>query len=99
MTGPALILTVRMRSELTLEEIMGIAEERAPEFEALPGLTQKYYVEDVETGEVGGVYLWDSPEALAEYRESELRASIGAAYRAVGEPRVEVYRIVKTLRA
>ena len=55
MPQPALILSVRMRSELSLEEIMEIAEERAPEFEALPGLLQKYYVEDVETGEVGGI--------------------------------------------
>lgn len=99
MAMPALILTVRMRSRLPFDEVMKIAEERAPEFEALPGLLQKYYVQDVESGEIGGVYLWDSPEALAAYRESDLRASIAEAYQGEGEPRVEVYRVVKTLRA
>jgi hypothetical protein len=55
-------------------------------------------VQDAESGEYGGLYLWESPEALAEYRESELRASIAAAYQAEGEPRVEVYRVVEPLR-
>lgn len=98
MAIPALILTVRMRSKLPFERVMEIAEERAPEFEALPGLIQKYYFEDVETGEVGGCYLWESQEALAAYRESDLRASIAAAYEADGEPQVQVGRIVKQLR-
>ena len=98
MARPALLLFVRFRSRLPFDEVMRIAEERAPEFAALPGLVQKYYVQDVETGEVGGCYLWDSPESLGAYRESELRASIGAAYQAEEEPRVEVYRVVMELR-
>jgi hypothetical protein len=49
-------------------------------------------------GEYAGLYLWKSPEALAEFRDSELRASIAAAYQIEGEPRVEVYRVAKTLR-
>jgi hypothetical protein len=59
---------------------------------------QKYYLQDPATGEIAGLYLWESQEALAAYRESELRASIAKAYQAEGEPRVEVYRVVKTLR-
>jgi hypothetical protein len=35
---------------------------------------------------------------LADYRDSDLRASIAAAYQAEGEPRVEVYRVLKHLR-
>lgn len=91
-------LLVRFKSKLSFDEIMKIAEDRAPEFEALEGLQQKYYLQDPATGEIGGLYLWESPEALAAYRDSELRASIAEAYRAEGEPRVEVYRVVKTLR-
>jgi heme-degrading monooxygenase HmoA len=71
---------------------------RSKEFRALAGLQQKYYLQDPATGEIAGLYLWESQEALAAYRESELRASIAEAYQAEGEPRVEVYRVVKTLR-
>jgi len=98
MKEPAVALFVKMRSTLPLDEIMRIAEERAPEFEALEGLIQKYYVYDPESSEMAGLYFWDSPEALADYRSSELRASIAEAYQTEGEPRVEVYRVLKTLR-
>ena len=98
MAHPALVLLVRFRSKLTLDEVMKVAEERAPEFRALKGLQQKYYLQDPQSGEIAGLYLWESAEALAEYRESELRASIAAAYHAEGEPRVEVYRVMMPLR-
>ena len=98
MPNPALILLVRFRSALSLEEVMRIAEERAPEFRALGGLQQKYYLEDAATGEIGGLYLWESREAFDEYRDSELRATIAQAYQAKGEPRVEVYRVLMPLR-
>ena len=98
MSQPALALLVRFRSALPYDEIVKVVEERAPEFAALGGLQQKYYLHDPATGEIGGLYLWESPEALAEYRDSELRATIAAAYQAVDEPRVEVYRVIKALR-
>ncbi len=37
--GP-LMLMVRMKSTLTLDEVLAIADERAPEFAALEGLRQ-----------------------------------------------------------
>ena len=98
MTHPTHTLLVRFKSPLTLDEVMKVVEERAPEFKALAGLQQKYYLQDAVSGEYGGLYLWESPEALTAYRESELRASIAEAYQAEGEPRVEVYRVLKTLR-
>ena len=73
-------------------------EERLPEFAALEGLIQKYYLQDAQTGEYAGVYLWASEEAFTAYRESELRASIAAAYQAEGEPAVQVYRVLRPLR-
>jgi len=98
MTLPTHTLLVRFKSRLTLDEVMNVVEERAPEFQALQGLQQKYYLQDAVSGEYGGLYLWESQDALTAYRESELRASIAKAYQVEGEPRVEVYRIVKTLR-
>jgi len=98
MNEVALTLHVRFKSKLTFDEVMKIAEERAPEFRALDGLQQKYYLQDPATGDIAGLYLWESAEAFDAYRQSELRATIAEAYQAEGEPRVEVYKVLKTLR-
>lgn len=98
MTVPAVLLLVRFRSKLSLEEVMTVANERADDFRALTGLQQKYYLQDPATGEYGGLYLWDSIEALDSYRKSELRATIAEAYQVEGEPRVEAYGVQMALR-
>jgi len=98
MSHPALILLVRMKSRLPREELMRIARERAPEFRALEGLEQKYYVHDPATGEFGGLYLWKTSADVAAYRESRLRATIAEAYQGVEEPRVEVLEVLMALR-
>jgi heme-degrading monooxygenase HmoA len=98
MKQPALTLLVRFKSPLSLDEVMRIVEERAPEFRALEGLQQKYYLQDAATGEYAGLYLWESPEALTAFQESELRASIAQAYQVEGQPRIEAYRVLKKLR-
>jgi heme-degrading monooxygenase HmoA len=99
MTQPALMMLVRFHSSLSLDEVIAVAEERMPEFQALEGLEQKYYLHDPETGEYGGVYFWRSPADLAEYRESELRSSIAEAYKVEGEPRIEILRVLMPLRS
>jgi heme-degrading monooxygenase HmoA len=98
MPQPALIMLVRFRTKLSLDEVMKVANSRISQYRALTGLQQKYYLEDAETGEVAGLYLWESPEALAEFRESDLRATIASEYQIEGEPRVEVYRVEVQLR-
>ena len=98
MKHPEVVLLVRFKTPLSREKVTKVAEERAPEFKALEGLHQKYYLQDVASGEYAGLYLWKSSEALAEYRDSDLRASIAEAYQVQGEPRVEVYKVAKTLR-
>lgn len=98
MTNPTMVLLARFKSSLSLEEIMQVAKKRAPEFRALAGLQQKYYLLDTTSGEFAGLYLWESPEALAEYRDSELRATIAQAYETIGEPRVEVFKVMMPLR-
>ena len=98
MSHPTVILLVRFKSSLSLDEVTKVVEERASEFRALEGLQQKYYLQDTASGEYAGLYLWESPNSLAVYRESELRASIAEAYQAQEEPRVEVYTVIKSLR-
>jgi quinol monooxygenase YgiN len=98
MNEPTITLLVQFKSPLSLEEVMKVVEERAPEFRALAGLQQKYYLQNAASGEYAGLYLWESPDALDAYRDSELRASIAQAYQVTGEPRIEVFRVFKTLR-
>lgn len=87
-----------MRSELSHDEIVAIMKERAPEFRALEGLEQKYYLHDPATGEYGGFYVWRSLDDVVQYRESDLAGSIAAAYRGVAAPDVTVFEIVMPLR-
>jgi heme-degrading monooxygenase HmoA len=98
MREPAIIMRVRFKSALSLDEVKEIADRRAPEFAALPGLQQKYYLQDAASGTYAGLYIWESPETLAAFRDSELRAGIARAYQTEGEPDIEVYRVIKVLR-
>ena len=98
MEHPTLLLLVRFKTQLAEADLLEIARSRAGEFRALTGLIQKYYVHDARTGEYGGLYLWQSPEALEEYRQSELRASIAGAYRVEGETKLDVLQVLMPLR-
>jgi heme-degrading monooxygenase HmoA len=99
MSGPTYAVLVRLKTDLDHDEIVRILNERAPEFRALEGLEQKYYLHDPSTGEYGGFYLWRSQEDVVAYRQSELAASIAAAYHVVGEPEVQVFQILMPLRS
>jgi len=94
----ALILLVKFKSPLSLAEVKEVAAGRLSEFRALSGLKQKYYLQDSQTGEIAGLYFWESQDALAEFRDSDLRASIASAYQTEGEPRVEVFSVFEVLR-
>ena len=91
-----LILIVKIKTSLTEEQMLKIAHEREPEFAAIPGIIQKYYMKTGLPGEFGGVYVWDSKESLDEYRKSELAATIAKAYKATEPPRIELDAICGT---
>ncbi len=98
MNPPSLILLVKFKSRLSFEEVVNVVDSRADEFRALKGLQQKYYLQDAATQEYAGLYLWASKEDFQAYRDSELRATIAKAYQTDGEPRVEVFNVIKPLR-
>lgn len=93
-----IIQIVKFESELSEEEVVAVAKERIDRFRALPGLIQKFYVKLAEPNHYGGVYVWDSMESLSAYRESDLAASIPAAYKVKGTPSVEVLDALFPLR-
>jgi heme-degrading monooxygenase HmoA len=54
------------------EDYRGIAEAMAPAFANLPGLVSKTWLADPETNTYGGVYVWQSREAMDEYKETDI---------------------------
>ncbi len=98
MNQPSLILLVKFKSPLNLDEVTKVVDSRIDEFRALKGLQQKYYLQEPGTQEYAGLYLWESKEDFFAYRDSELRATIAKAYQTEGEPRIEVFNVIKPLR-
>lgn len=93
-----ILQTVTFSSGLSEEELLRIARQRVPQFRAIPGLLQKYYVKGNEPGQYRGVYIWDSVESLEEFRHSDLAASIPTAYQVLAPPKVERMEILFPLR-
>ena len=92
----AAILFVRIKSDLDTQEFDRRLLERRPHFRDVPGLVQKIYGRDEVTGDVCGIYFFETQQALAAFRESDLAASIPAAYDAV-DVRREVYEVLYPL--
>jgi heme-degrading monooxygenase HmoA len=92
-----IIQIVKLKTELSEEELLKIAREREPEFKAISGIVQKYYIK-IREGEYGGVYVWDSAESLKEFKNSQIAASIVHAYRTIEPPSVEIVDILFQLR-
>jgi heme-degrading monooxygenase HmoA len=92
----AAILFVRIKSGLDAQEFERRLVERRPRFREVPGLVQKIYGRDDATGDVCGIYFFESKEALAAFRETELARTIPDAYEAV-DVRSEVYDVLYPL--
>jgi Putative mono-oxygenase ydhR len=89
---------VMFKSGLSAEDVRRTIEDRAPQYRALPGLVQKLYVRNGETGEYGGLYVWKDAESLEEFRQSQLSRTIPEAYKVEGQPRRETAEVVYVLR-
>lgn len=71
---------VRFRSTLPDERIAELFQARAPEYRAVPGLLQKYYLR-FRSGQHGGVYVWDSAASMEQFMAGELAGSLCDVYR------------------
>jgi hypothetical protein len=91
------VLFVRISSELDPEELDRRLIERRPRFLEVPGLVQKIYGRDPDTGDVCGIYFFESADALAAFRDSELAQTIPTAYESTTVRR-EVYQVLYPLR-
>ena len=93
-----IIQLVKFKSALADAEVQQVMKERAPRFRALPGLVQKYYGYESQTGEFTGIYFWDSEESMREFQQTELARTIPAAYKVAVPPRVEFFEVLFPLR-
>ena len=92
----AAVLFVRIKSRLDTKEVERRLVERRPRFREVPGLVQKIYGRDSATGDVCGIYFFESQAALATFRETELAQTIPTAYEAI-DVRREVYDVLYPL--
>lgn len=97
-TSGHVVQFVRFESALPREAVLAAAEERKPIFEAMPGLVQKYYVELDAPNSYGGIYIWESKEAMLAFRETEIFKTIPAAYGIASQPDVDIIPILFPLR-
>ncbi|MEJ2142257.1 MAG: YdhR family protein [Gammaproteobacteria bacterium] len=88
----AIVLYVRVSSNVDKEELERRVEERRHNFLEVPGLIQKIYGRDPETGDWCGIYFFKDKESLAAFRDSELAQTIPVAYEAT-DVRREIYEV------
>lgn len=93
----AAILFVRIKSGLPLPELERRLQERRPRFLEVAGLIQKIYGRDPSSGDVCGIYFFETTADLQAFRQSELARTIPAAYEAV-DVRREHYDVLFPLR-
>jgi hypothetical protein len=63
---------------LSEQEFASSCDELAPAFAAVPGLLSKVWLADRAEGIFGGVYMFESKEAVDDYLQSDLWAGVGA---------------------
>lgn len=92
------ILSMRFKSNKSAEELNQLSEAGFDKFRPLEGLIQKYYINNEETGEVGGVYLWENEEALTAYLNGPIVSSLPERFELKGPLKIEIVDVKYTLR-
>ncbi len=74
-----IIHIVRFTSRLDDERVHELFAACIPEYLAVPGLEQKYYLHFAD-GQHGGIYVWDSRSSMDAFRAGKLSRSICHVY-------------------
>ena len=88
------ILLVKFHSDLSHHDVVQNLNERLALFRTVPGLIQKYYAREAATGDYVGVYLFESEQALRDYRASDVARGIPGVYQVQGTPRIEEFEML-----
>ena len=93
----SIMMIVRFASGLDPDELDRRLRERHARYLEVPGLVQKIYGRDPDTGDVCSVYFFKDRAALDAFRRTELAQSFSTAFRA-SEVRREVFEVLFPLR-
>ncbi len=85
-----IVSLVRFKSRLSDDAVRATFEERADRYRNVPGLVEKIYLRFRASGEFGAVYVWDSEQALMDFRETELARTIPDVYEVEDAPLAEL---------
>jgi hypothetical protein len=91
------VLMILYKSRLPITRVEELFRERMGKYRAVPGLLQKLYVNDRATGQVGGIYVFDTEEHLNDFRGSDLEKSIEQVYQCTERPTFRVLDVVHAL--
>jgi hypothetical protein len=74
------------------EALAGLARDRAKNlYQGLPGLKTKAFVLNKETGEYGGLYIWENKEALDAFLNSPTFQSSREKF---GNPEIKIFDLL-----
>jgi len=92
MSNAASVLAVKFQSSHSPEKLMEVCNEQLETFRNVPGLIQKYYIAEEETGAISGIYLFSSKSARDSFWASDLAKTIPSKYGVIAETkRAEKY--------
>ena len=98
MNKVASVLAVKFKSSHAPQALMTICENGLETFRNVPGLIQKYYISEEETGAISGIYLFSSKASREAFWTSDLAMSIPEKYGVIPESiRVEKYEMAIVL--
>ena len=94
MKNAEVVLLVKFNSTLEADELLKVCQEDLETFRNVPGLIQKYYVSEEQSGALSGIYIFSSRGARSSFWNSDLAKRIPARYGVIPETlRVEEYDV------
>ncbi len=74
------VLSVKFKSTHDAEELNGLFQKNLELFKDVPGLIEKYYLAEDNTGAISGIYIFESKRAMSAFWNSELAKGIPGTY-------------------
>ena len=69
------IINFRLK-DVSEEDYAGLCDNLAPSYAAVPGLVQKIWLANSQTGTYGGVYVWRDKQAMEDFTRTDLFNSV-----------------------
>jgi hypothetical protein len=91
------VLFILFKSGLQTKEALALMKKRTDKFKNVKGLDQKLWIHDEVSGELGGIYVFDSRDHLEAFQRSDLAKGIAGTYKLVGRPTRRVLKVTNVL--